>query len=171
MQPVNDYYEASSYMTQLERLIKSTTDHLNLTCARPRDWPRTLKHHRLRVGDGASSLMVSQKGEFFVPATIPASVLFRFISESHASARLQLAQYEDHEKNEQRVRDECMVVFGLASMDKDESIHSKKMVQFGERLLARQDQFRPYLKDAHLKVASYYDVHHDGQICVPVDFK
>ena len=94
----------------------------------------------------------------------------RFVTENLNKASHILRNEEQNLQKEKCIVEECIAVFGLEALDKDENIIPQQMIEFGERLLEMKDHFRPYLQGLHLRVSMYYSVLHDGQLCVPFNF-
>lgn len=167
--PQYNLWSVKKYFKQLRRLIDSVVEYKRQQ-GLPSNWPRSLGHHRLIVEFDSGPLMLSPCGHFIVPASCPVSLLVRFISENLLKASHSLERDRRCSEEERRVRDECVVAFGLKCLDKDENITAEQMIEFGGRLLGERDQLRPYLLATHLRVSHYYSVLHDGQICVPYNF-
>lgn len=160
---------AENYVNQLKKLIRCIEEYKYLE-GLPRTWPVSLAEYRLMVESENGPLMLSPSGEFIVPAGCPASLFVRFVSEHLQEARSAMVRYRTHLTEEENVREQCRVTFGLECLDKDDNITPEQMIDFGRRLLMKKDQFIPYLRGTHLKVSMYYSVLNDGQMCIPIDF-
>lgn len=142
------------------------------TDAFPAHWPSSLADYRLVVEADSGPLMLSNSGYFIVPASCPASLFVRFLSENlHRASRRSEREAEERKASRERSSvEEVRSVFGLAALDKDENILGEQMISFCERLLADAEHLRPYLRGLHIRVSMYYCVLADGQICVPFNF-
>lgn len=167
----NNIQIAKKYVNQLTKFSKTIYRYVeNNTTIFPEVWPQSLGEYRLIVESDSGPLMLSKEGYFIVPASCPASLFVRFITDNLSKASQTLRMDEKNLMKEKRIIDECIVVFGLEGLDKDENIIPEQMIDFGQRLLSMKDHFRPYLKGLHVRVSMYYSVLHDGQICVPFNF-
>lgn len=139
----------------------------------PAHWPPSLAEYRLVVEADSGPLMLSTGGHFIVPASCPASLFVRFLSENlHRASRRSVERQAEARRTarERAAVEEVQSVFGLLGLDKDENILGEQMIDFCERLLSEAEHLRPYLRGLHIRVSMYYCVLADGQICVPFNF-
>ncbi|KAL1124255.1 hypothetical protein AAG570_002025 [Ranatra chinensis] len=159
------------YEDNLRRLTTTLSDYQGRH-GYPRQWPSTLDQYELVVETGAGPLMVSPTGQFIVPCSCPSFLLVNFITEHLDKAAQLLNEYKSHKQVEKDLHRLCTTEFGLAALDKDDSVTPRLMIACCRSLLeGDRSTFRRYLVGMRLTITNYYSVMSDGQICIPWNWK
>ncbi|XP_054169222.1 T-cell activation inhibitor, mitochondrial-like [Oppia nitens] len=157
----------SSYIKQLEKLTAAISLYIGQH-GFPPNWSPILDRYQLVVECEAGPLMLSPTGQFIVPASCPAFLLFDFMSDNMFKARLLRDMYLNYKSKEEHIVNECMTQLGLQSIDKDDNVTPDLMIQCCNKLIANRDTLS--LRNSRLRVSHYYSVLLDGEICIPWDF-
>lgn len=157
---------AQLYETQLRKLSASLADYW-VKNGYPEFWPESLKEFQLVVECEAGPLMLSPTGQFIVPASCPAFLMVRFLSENLEKAMENLELYKVSKYLEQELHQQCVRELGLAELRKDDNVTPDMMIVFCKRLLARQNILGDFLNESHVCVSHYYSVLQGGEMCIP----
>jgi hypothetical protein len=158
------------YIKQLEKLTTALVEFYK-TNGYPKDWPLMLDNYQLVVECESGPLMVSPTGQFIVPASCPAFLLIDFISENMSKAKNLREIYLTNKSKEVHVINECLTALGLNSIDKDDNVTPDLMIECCQKLLNNKEITSRLLRSCHLRVSHYYSVLHDGEICIPWNFR
>ncbi|XP_063236843.1 T-cell activation inhibitor, mitochondrial [Bacillus rossius redtenbacheri] len=161
---------AESYEKHLRRMVTSLSDYQGRR-GYPGHWPQSLARYELVVETEAGPLMLSPTGQFIVPASCPAFLLVAFVSSHLDEAARLLQHYQDTKHVERSAHAECVSAFGLAALLKEDNVTPDLMIACCRRLLAHRGQLEGHLRGARLRVASYYCVLADGDVCLPWDWR
>ncbi|XP_060063105.1 T-cell activation inhibitor, mitochondrial-like [Ylistrum balloti] len=129
-----------------------------------------LSHLQLIVEGGEAPLTLSTSGQFIVPATVPGSMIVKFIAEKKEIAFTLIQDMELLMKMEYVIREQCMHRLQLTSLDRDESVTPKQMITCCERLLD-DAVYLSELSGGSVRVSNYYAVMKDGGVSIPWNWK
>ncbi|KAK2712671.1 T-cell activation inhibitor, mitochondrial-like [Artemia franciscana] len=159
---------AEEYESQLKRLLTAIGD---FKCRRtfPSGLPSDLSSLQLVVETAAGPLMLTPTGQIITPSSSPVSLLANFIVENHLKALDLLNLYEVEHKEEEELRSECIEMFGLFSLIKDDNITPRQMIEFLKNLKDNADALFN-IRGTKVCVTNYYSVLADGELCIPWNF-
>jgi len=157
------------YLTQLEKLTKSLI-YYKSTHEWPSEWPESLKNYKLVVDCDSGPLMLSQRGEFIIPASCPAQIIVDFITKNLIDASKYRANYNINERKETSIVNRCLTELEIESIDKIDNVTPELMIQTCERLLQNKEKLLKYLCGSKLRITHYYSILHDGTICIPYNW-
>lgn len=136
---------------------------------------KDLSHLQVRIEGESNPLMLSNFGQFLIPASVPGSMMVDFINENMDQAELILNDITNLLAQEEESRLEAMKCLGLSDLQKDESVTPAQMISCCSRLL--EESWRLIdpvpssggvsLQKSKLRVSHYYSVMQDGLICIP----
>ncbi|XP_033755924.1 T-cell activation inhibitor, mitochondrial-like isoform X2 [Pecten maximus] len=129
-----------------------------------------LSHLQLIVEGGEAPLTLSSSGQFIVPATVPGSMIVKFIADNKEMAFTVLQDVELLLKMENVVQEQCKDRLELTSISRDESVTPKQMISCCERLL-EDAVYLSAMSGGSVRVSNYYAVMKDGGVSIPWNWK
>ncbi|XP_021346946.1 T-cell activation inhibitor, mitochondrial-like [Mizuhopecten yessoensis] len=133
-------------------------------------WDGDLSHLQLIVEGGEAPLTLSSSGQFIVPATVPGSMIVKFIADNKEMAFTVIQDMELLMRMEDVVQEQCKDRLQLTSISRDESVTPKQMISCCERLL-EDAVYLSALSGGSVRVSNYYAVMKDGGISIPWNWK
>lgn len=126
-----------------------------------------LSHLTLTVEQDSAPLTLSPTGKFLVPSSMPGILLVKYISEHKEKAYMILQDMALQIQMEKMVVEQCKTQFQLLSLEKEDNVSPDKMTQSCERLLNDRIYLELGLYRCKLRIAHYYTVMYDGEMCIP----
>ncbi|KAL2083883.1 hypothetical protein ACEWY4_019401 [Coilia grayii] len=154
--PLEDHYSALSHF------------HKRLLPHRLALHPRSLQGLSMTLESGRSSISLHETGHFIIPATCDPRQLRNFLQTQAHEARQRLRRRDQLEVEEEEVVEACVRGLSLAGLSKEPSLSTAKMIPCCRRLL---EERRPLLQGLRLRIAHFYSVMQDGDLCIPWDWK
>lgn len=126
-----------------------------------------LSHLVMVVECESGPLALSNKGQFLIPASIPASIMLQFVHENKDRAETFLIDAEMHMFYLEQVLDLCHDKLDVSVIIKDDAVTPQQMTECCQRLLDNHAQLNEYLHGTRLKVSTYYTILRDGEVTIP----
>lgn len=155
-QPIAEHYSSISAF------------HKTLLSGRLRVHPRSLQGLSMILDNNRSVPSLHELGHFLIPVTADPPKLQAFLQSHAPEARHRTQRHLQLKLEEDAAVQRCLVSLSLRSLTKEPSISSAQMSQCCGRLLELRP---PLLQGLNLRVARYYSVLQDGDLCVPWDWK
>lgn len=112
-------------------------------------------------------LALSNNGQFLIPASIPASIMLKFIRENLERAATFLIDAKMHTFYMDQILGQCEDNLDVISLSRDDAITPQQMTQCCQRLLDSRALLNPLLSGSRLKISTYYTVMKDGEVTIP----
>ncbi|XP_056142270.1 T-cell activation inhibitor, mitochondrial [Lampris incognitus] len=144
------------------------TFHKNLVSRCLRLHPRSLEGLTMTLENDRSTPSLHEMGHFIIPTNCDPPKLQGFL-QSHASeARQRIKHKNQLQAEEEAAFQNCLQSLSLRGLSKEPSINSSQMISCCQRLV---EQRLPLMQGLHICVSHFYSVMHDGDLCIPWDWK
>ncbi|KAH3849886.1 T-cell activation inhibitor, mitochondrial-like [Dreissena polymorpha] len=160
-----EFVMAQSYEVLLNRMLNSLRRCQDLVGQEL--GLQDLSHLVLVVECESGPLALSNEGQFLIPASIPGSLMLKFIAENKDQAATFLIDAKFHTFYMNQILDQCRGQLNVSEISRDDAITPKQMTECCQRLLDSQRQLNPLLQGTKLKVSTYYTLMKDGELTIP----
>lgn len=160
---------AQEYIQQMNRLTNTVVRYLqeNGTSSLDGDY----SDMKMTIKCATGSLTIGCDGVVLVPSSCPGFMIVEYLHENcQAIRQAQLNQnrtYEEKLELLEKVKNE----FSLLSVDYDQNVTWPQTQQCCARLLSNTHQLGNLLEGCRLKIAQFYSVMSDGEVCIPWNWK
>ncbi|XP_045194149.2 T-cell activation inhibitor, mitochondrial-like isoform X2 [Mercenaria mercenaria] len=160
-----EFVMAQNYEVLLNKMLNSLRRCQHVVVKELGD--QDLSHLNLVVECESGPLALSNCGQFLIPASIPGTIMLKFIVENIERAATFLIDAKLHTFYMDQILDQCNNVLNVSSLQRDDAITPQQMTKCCQRLLDNQQLLNPLLQGTRLKVSTYYTVMKDGEITIP----
>ncbi|XP_034029380.1 T-cell activation inhibitor, mitochondrial-like [Thalassophryne amazonica] len=130
--------------------------------------PRSLQGLAMILDSDCSSPCLHQRGHFIIPTETDPVKLQSFLQSHVPEARQRCLLTKELQAEEEAILNLCVHSLSLRSLSKEPSVSSSQLVLCCRRLL---DQHPSLLQGLHVRIAHFYSVLQDGDLCIPWDWK
>ncbi|XP_034029640.1 T-cell activation inhibitor, mitochondrial [Thalassophryne amazonica] len=156
VQPIAEYYSTLN------------TFYKHLMSKRIIVHPRSLEGLAMILDSDRSSPCLHQRGHFIIPTETDPVKLQSFLQSHVPEARQRCLLTKELQAEEEAILNLCVHSLSLRSLSKEPSVSSSQLVLCCRRLL---DQHPSLLQGLHVRIAHFYSVLQDGDLCIPWDWK
>lgn len=160
-----EFVMAQTYEVLLNKMLNSLRRSQQMASAVLGD--QDLSHLVLVVECESGPLALSNGGQFLIPASIPASIMLKFMKENLERAATFLIDSKLHTFYMEQILEQCEQYLDVKTLLRDEAITPKQMTECCQRLLDNRIVLNPFLKGTRLKISTYFTVMKDGEVTIP----
>lgn len=126
-----------------------------------------LSHLVMVVESESGPLALTANGQFLIPASIPASLMIKFIVENKTNAATFLIDAKMHMFYMDQIMTQCRDELKLISLARDDSITPQQVTECCQNIIDNFYDLNHLLQGTKLKISTYYTVMRDGEITIP----
>lgn len=160
-----EFVMAQNYEVLLNKMLNSLRRCQDIVAKELGD--QDLSHLALVVECESGPLALSNCGQLLIPASIPATIMIKFIVENSNRAATFLIDAKMHRFYLEQILDHCSNCLNVTSLQHDDAITPQQMTECCQRLLDSRHVINPLLQRARIKVSTFYTVMNDGEITIP----